>query len=176
MESYEKIRKMGEISKQLKQHGLVSDTFDAQKEAEKIMGRNNEFYVSQEDMKKIQEKNEIEKKAHKESSNSEEEKTIVNSNIVQNLTNKVNMMESMMNLMRDKMNEIITKINELETKTNYQPKQEVQSKLNYSESSKETKIAEEPAKEDKAQLNKDVKGEYTTEDVSVDKMFYFGKK
>lgn len=175
MESYEKIRKMGEISKQLKQHGLAEDNLNAQKEAEKIMGKDNEFYVSQDEINKIKEQDQKEKEKQ------EEEKSKCNPVLIDNLNTKISSMESMMNSMRDKMNEMISKINELEGKVNVQPRQEVQATLNASTENKEqntnnTSATPSTPKEEKDQLNKEVKGEYSPDDVSVDKIFYAGNK
>jgi len=168
MESYEKIRKMGEISKQLKAHGLAEDSMDAQKEAEKIMGKDNEFYVSQEEINKIKQKEQIQKEKE------EKEKLCISPTIIDNLNNKIASMDAMMNTMREKMNEMISKMNEMESKINTQPRQEVQATL--SGNTVETNKNFETKKETKTQLNKEVKGEYSPEDVSVDKIFYAGNK
>lgn len=180
MESYEKIRKMGEISKQLRAHGLATDNIDAQKEAEKIMGKNNEFYVSQDEINKVQ------YRKIEENKKEETEKSNINPTIIDNLTNKVSSIESMMNIMRDKMNEIISKMNELEGKINVQPRQEVQATLSSAAKSSESPRINQSQYQQTTQnsnnnsgnnrASNEVKKEYSPEDVAVDKIFYAGKK
>jgi len=160
MDSYEKIRKMGEISKELKKHGLAEDSEEAMKKAEEIMvdGDSN-VYVSQEKMK------ENIKKAEACCDNANDEIKRLQSAV----NDRVSGMESQVNLIRDKLNEIIAKINELEQKIDAQPKQEVQATL-----VKEEQKAQE--NRDNSKVNPEVKKEYNPDDVAVDKMFYVGKK
>jgi uncharacterized coiled-coil protein SlyX len=161
MESYEKIRKMGEISEQLKRHGLVDDSAEALKKAEEMIAKDGtEFYVNQEKMKQL------EKKAESCCSESD----IAIKKVSQQFNDKIADLESQIGLIRDKMNEIIGKLNELESKINCQQKREVQATL----APKENKI-EENKQRPENRVNPEVKKEYSPEDVSVDKMFYVGK-
>jgi len=164
MESYEKIRKMGEISKQLKQHGLVEDNTEALKKAEDLMmDKSSEFYVTQEKMKKNVEKAE----ACCNDANVEIKKLSLQVN------DKVAALDSQVALIRDKMNEIIAKLNELESKIDSQPRQEVQATLAVQ---KEEPKPEPKKQESKHKVNPEVKKEYSSDDVAVDKMFYVGSK
>ncbi|MFT4297651.1 MAG: hypothetical protein ACMXX5_00485 [Candidatus Woesearchaeota archaeon] len=163
MESYEKIRKMGEISEQLKKHGLVQDSTEALKKAEDLMAKEGtEFYVNQEKMK------DIEKKANL--CCDESDKAI--KQISQKFSDRFADLDSQIGLIRDKVNEVIAKLNELESKINVQQKQEVQSTL---------AARQEPEKKPKEQtqenkVNPEIKKQYTSDDVDVNKMFYVGKK
>ena len=162
MDSYEKIRKMGEISKQLKQHGLVEDSAEALKKAEELMmSKDSEFYVSQEKLKK----NVKNAEACCNDANHEVRKLTVMVN------DKVAALDSQITIVRDKMNEIIGKLNELESKIDSQNKQEIQATLVTSNSA----VKEKQEAESKTKINPEVKKEYSSDDVSVDKMFYVGK-
>jgi len=163
MESYEKIRKMGEISKQLKQHGLVEDSAEALKKAEDLMmDKSSEFYVSQEKLK------ENVKKAESccNDANQEVKKLTVMVN------DKVAALDSQITIVRDKMNEIIGKLNELESKIDSQNRQEVQATLTIPKEEPKPEVKEDNPKH---KINPEVKKEYSSDDVSVDKMFYVGK-
>ena len=159
MDSYEKMRKMAEISKELKKHGLASDSSDAIKQAENMMmsEKDKQFYVSQEE------------------SSTQEVPEQRPDNEIRNLSvrfnDKINSLSSEISLIRNKMNEMIGKINELESKLSSQPRQEVQSTLPTQE-----KASPQESKQDKKEIKPEVKKEYKPEDVSVEKVFYVGRK
>jgi len=159
MDSYEKMRKMGEISKELKKHGLASNSSDAIKQAEDMMmsDKDKEVYVTQDETP------------------TQENQEAAPENEVRNFTvkfnDKIGNLSSEIALIRNKMNEIIGKINELETKMSAQPKQEVQATLPTSEKQKEPEKEEPPGN-----VKPEVKKEYESDDVSVEKVFYVGKK
>ena len=171
MDPYEKIRKMGKISEELKKHGLVNDSNEALKEAEQIMGsKDKDFYVSQDELKEIEEKKE-------EHAEDQEKINQGQDRIISQLNNKVESLGSEMSLIRNKMNEIIAKINEIESKINSHPKHEVQATLDV-KPSKEDIPKEEPKenKKNKHTVQPQVKKEYNSDDVSIEKMFYAGNK
>ncbi|MCB9358946.1 hypothetical protein H6503_03380 [Candidatus Woesearchaeota archaeon] len=174
MDSYEKIRKMGEISEQLKRHGLVADSEEALKQAEEVMkGQGNEFYVSKDEANQAQKDRYAKLEKEKESSYDD-------NRIISILNDKLASFDSQLGLMRDKMNEIIAKINELESKFNNQAKQEIQATLVQKNEKVQEKVVssapQQPEPENTSQVVPEVKKNYSPEDVSVDKMFYVGKK
>jgi hypothetical protein len=188
MDSYETIRKMGEISKQLKKHGLAEDSLQAQKEAEKIMTpQNSQIYVSKDKVDMMQ------KEASENSSDENSEKSNVCGTVVNQIKdqlgrfeNRVSNVEANTAILRDKMNEIIAKLNELESKLIACNKQEVQAtlvtkkhssnNLNSNQSKSEEKSISSNTEKNNNSVVPEVKKEYNSNDVSVDKMFYFGKK
>jgi phage-related protein len=163
MESYEKIRKMGEISEQLKKHGLAEDSTEALKKAEEMLAKEGtEFYVKQDKIK------EFENKSHE---NQDDTQKIIKK-ISSQFNDKISDLDSQVGLIRDKMNEIIAKLNELESKITSQQKHEVQATL----TSKNNNEQEKKQEKSEYKVNPEVKKEYTPDDVAVDKMFYVGKK
>lgn len=171
MESYEKIKKMAEISKELKKHGLAKNSDEAlqqaedmilQKKGEKV--KNGEVYVPHDkyEIKENKEEPDPELKLRK---------------LTAEFNEKVNAMSSELALVRNKINEMVGKINDLEAKMANQQKQEVQATLVGSqEEEKEEPKKEEPSREAPGKITPEVKKEYTQDDVAVDKVFYVGKK
>ncbi|MFT4302990.1 MAG: hypothetical protein ACMXYG_00345 [Candidatus Woesearchaeota archaeon] len=176
MDSYEKIRKMGEISEQLKKHGLVKDSDDALKQAEDMMkDQGNEFYVPREKIEEMKNKK-------MEPSNSND----MTSKIV---NDRLSSMESQISLVRDKVNEIIAKLNEFESKLSNHEKQEIQATLLKKNDDLKDEVKKQQTQDNQihsgvqpeqksstSQVTPEVKKEYSPSDVSVDKMFYVGKK
>jgi predicted nucleic acid-binding Zn-ribbon protein len=165
MDSYEKIRKMGEISKELKKHGLAKDSSEALKKAESIMSpRDREFYVSQERLSSLEEKKETETDAAR-----------TNDNQIRKLASEFNdrltSVDSDISLIRNKMNEIIAKINEIESKISSQARHEFQATL-----STENKRQENKDESKDRGIKPEIKKEYNSSDVSIEKMFYSGNR
>lgn len=163
MESYDKIRKMGDVSKQLKKFGLAEDTSDAQKKAEELImdkKKDSEYYATEQRKKEMaQDNSEIARHFEGELKR-----------LAQHMNDKFTDQESQINIIRDKMNEIIAKINELEGKINAAARQEVQAKLM-------EKPAEKPKKQEEPHsIKPEVKKAYSSDDVSIDKVFYVGRR
>lgn len=112
----------------------------------------------------------------------------IDASAIQNCTNRIDSLDSQMGIMRTKMNEIIAKLNELESKMQNQPRHEVQATLSSESSSKnnestqsagvESKSSPDISKKDenKNKVVPEVKKEYNSDDVAVDKIFYAGNK
>jgi hypothetical protein len=167
MVSYDQIRKMGEIQKSLKKHGLVTDSEEALKEAESIIVNSDEnnIYVSKDKMTKMQ----VEPKKEENVEDMKKMESKINE--------RFNDVDSQLDIIREKMNEIIAKMNELESKVNAQPKHEVQATLSRKEEAEEPRQKSAPAaaKKEVPKQRPGQEAEYSMADVAVDKIFYVGK-
>lgn len=180
MNDYEKMRKMNELAKDLKKHGFADSSIEAIKQATQIYGEDSITHEVKHGL--IQSKSD---KLSEENIKDGEKMSEID------IDRKFKKLQDNIDILTDKMNEIIKAINDLDSRVNQLTKKQLEKNLYTDASDKETKVyKEEPKKEKYVEENKvkdaseDKSGEhenqrighYKSEDVAIDKMFYFGKK
>jgi hypothetical protein len=187
VDSIEKMRRMNELTKELKQRGFAESSFEAIQQANQIYG--NEAMTSDVQHGIIQ--NSPHEKMTKDS-------TMEDANTI-NMEKKIGKLNDSLDVLTTKMNEIIKAINDMDTRINTlktRPAERVvervvekpvnvstqkEDKANTEAEAKSaaenhdttSKSAEKP--KDEYSMNQRV-GNFQSQDVAIDKMFYFGKK
>jgi ABC-type phosphate transport system auxiliary subunit len=173
MNDYEKMRKMNELAKDLKQHGFADSSFEAIKQAGQIYGDEEMTHEVKHGL--IQSKQDRMVGEEKMSETDFDRKFKKLQENIDTLTTKMNEMIQALNDMDSR----ITQLSKKQREERFAPHEEMPVQ------NKETPVEkkqEEPAHhEEKHQTesgeyaNQRV-GNYQSQDVSIDKMFYFGKK
>jgi len=207
VDSIERMRRINDLTKELKQHGFAESSFEAIRQANQIYG--------DDDMDENVKQGLIRNSPHDKMSNDElieKDETMSDENSVYN-DRKLAKVNDAVQVLTDKMNEIIRAINDLDTRiTEVKVKQDkltsemrdtkaesraeisrIEGKSSSSSSSMSTgsnsSVEEKPiskeVSETKVESHEKPKDEYSTnqrtgnfqsQDVAIDKMFYFGNK
>lgn len=181
MDSYEQMKRMRQVSDDLKRFKFAETSDEAVRQAqEMIQGKRSEgdIFVTRSEM-------ENQKKEEKKMQSS-----VAIENLREMVGKKLNVMTNDIDAIKNKINEIIEVINVLEDKMethtnnsngNSKPKEEQQTlSLDKEENIEDKKsVQDKPAQivpERKETQPSSRSGDYKSEDVSIDKVFYFGKK
>lgn len=169
MDQYERMRRLNELTKELKQRGFADSSFDAIDQARQIYG-DDEL---------------SEHVKHGLTKNQDFEKTINGEEIkmseadVININKKIDQMNKNVDMLTDKLNEIIKAINDMDsriTALKNAPPRVVERQVERREESHHEEAKQEPAAEKpKGEYNERV-GNFQSSDVQIEKMFYYGTK
>jgi hypothetical protein len=192
MDSIERMRRINDLTRELKQHGFAESSFEAIKQANQIYGPDQiEDHVKHGMIK------------NNSPGQSEDEKMDENSSIISD--RKIAKITESVDILTEKMNEIIRAINDLDARITevkqtqsklavivseskaeqqrYEAKMEL-GDVEKSTSKIEVKSEDKPVSNSSSQ-NSQAKDEYSvnqrtgnfqSQDVSIDKMFYYGNK
>ncbi len=174
MDSIEKMRRLNDLTKELKSHGFAESSLEAIQQANQIYGEDE---VSADVKHGV-----IRNSPHERITNAAEAAMPQEHPKIQQLTENIDTLTK-------KMNEIITAINDLDARlkdiknrpaervierqvVREEPKRET---LSVHEESRTEPVQKPAPKQDEYATNQRT-GNYETSDVAIDKMFYFGKK
>ncbi|MGV8150976.1 MAG: hypothetical protein ACP5NV_04575 [Candidatus Woesearchaeota archaeon] len=171
MDSYEKMAKMNKLAKDLKQHGFAESSFEAIQQANQIYGDDDLSH----DVKHGMITSPHDRMTGEEKMNETE------------IDRKFIKMQNDMKTLTDKMNEIIKAINDMDSRITQLSKRPVERVIERPvekpvEKSAETHTEESPVQQTHHEEKKTEEftnqrvGNYQSQDVAIDKMFYFGKK
>ena len=185
MDSIERMRRLNELTKELKQRGFAESSFEAIQQANQIYGDDE---ITSEVKHGIINNAQHEKLGKENGENNMEEATIINmekkvnklSENVDTLTNKlneiikaINDMDSRITMIKNKPERIVEKIVEKPVyKETEQRHEETQSS---SQQKPEESHLESEKPKDEYSMNQRT-GAYKPTDVAIDKMFYYGNK
>jgi len=190
MDSIERMRRINDLTKELKQRGFAESSFEAIQQANQIYGTD--------DMDDNVKNGMIQKSAHERIVKDE----TMGDDSISYTDKKLAKITENVDVLTGKMNEIIRAINDLDTRlTDLRTKQDKMAALRIEsrteqrseqkvEQHSEPKNAEEPAHAEKSAVNESPKsepkkdeysmnqrtGNFQSQDVAIDKMFYFGNK
>lgn len=161
MDQYEKMRKMNELAKDLKQHGFADSSFEAIKQANQIYGEDDITH-------------EVKHGLIKDSDGETMEKVTDNDRNIKKLQENIDMLTN-------KMNEIIKAINDIDARITQLSKRPVERVIErqYEEKpapARSAPVVEEKHEQKPAEYENQRVGNFQSQDVAIDKMFYFGKK
>lgn len=188
MDSIERMRRINDLTRELKQHGFAESSFEAIKQANQIYGDDD----IDEDVK------------HGLIQNSPHDKMTKDENMVENVDEnvayndrKLARVNDNVELLTTKMNEIIRALNDLDARITeikvkqdklalerqeqrVEPRVEVKVETSVEEKSTSHEIGQEVKStghehKDEYSMNQRT-GNFQSQDVAIDKMFYFGKK
>jgi hypothetical protein len=188
MDSIERMRRINDLTRELKQHGFAESSFEAIKQANQIYGDDDvEEHVKQ---------GMIPKSNHERMLKGEEE----DHELVSYTDKKLGKVLENVDALTNKMNEIIRAINDLDSRMNDvkikcdklavarqeskpEPKAEFRSvtdvEIKHEDKKPEEKVNESKVEhvvpKDEYAMNQHT-GNFQSQDVSIDKVFYFGKK
>ena len=176
MDSIEKMRRLNELTKELKQHGFAESSFEAIQQANQIYGDDD---VTSEVKDGII-RNSPQEKLEKSGENTMDDGAMIN------MDKKLVKLNENVNTLTDKLNEIIKALNDMDSRINQlknRPPERIIEKTAEKlvehdpehQSDHVEAHAESHAGEDKEYTNQRV-GNYQSQDVAIDKMFYYGKK
>ncbi len=184
MDSYDKIQRMNQLTKDLKQHGFAESSFEAIQQANQIYGNDNVDHDVQHGMIKDKENSE---------SGFGDKKIVKLSGDIETLTGKINEIIRAINELDTRMAELKTKHDKMSNmmveaakveqrrETNVETKSELyeeakqQSPSQPTNHTPETKSQDNGKPKDEYSMNQRT-GNYNPQDVAIDKMFYYGKK
>jgi hypothetical protein len=203
VDSIERMRRINDLTRELKQHGFADSSFEAIQQANQIYGDDDlDEHVKQGLIKNSQNDKMSERIAEENNAVKDEAKdeTMGDDSISYNDRKFAKITESVQ-VLTDKMNEIIRALNDLDSRitevkirqdklavarqeSRIEPKVEIKEPtVNEAPASKD--IVQEAKPESHAQSNAQSKDEYSvnqrtgnfqSQDVAIDKMFYFGNK
>jgi hypothetical protein len=182
MDAIEKMRRINDLTKELKQHGFAESSFEAIEQANQIYGTHE---VS-DDVKHGIIENSMHEKLSKGDQMEEEysaRKTDKLSQNVEQLTAKINEIIKAINDIDARLATMDTRINSIKNRQDQlrvEPKPEPKVELRTPEpkpvqASVEQAPQADSAKKDEYALNQRT-GNFQSNDVAIDKMFYYGKK
>ncbi len=166
----DKMKRINALARELREKGMVSDTEEAYKQAEEIIeGRVSREKIEVEDPQDSQEEAERPK---------EDFSGAIKADALElhNMGERIKALEGQVNVMFNKINEIISEFRSVQKKEEESPIE-----LRKLEEEKESK-GKKAHKEVQASLKKEEAeghprtGEYKPEDVSIEKVFYFGQR
>lgn len=164
----EKIRKMGELSKELRKHGFAESSDDALKQTEQIYKEN---YLGEEIMQaKPPEIAEAQREAQEQTQENQTQAPTTESTSPQLLTEHIERIEKVeKDVLRifEKMNEIIKTINLFEEKFD---------KIQVAGAEEKPKETQTKIPEPEKKTESPRSGDYKPKDVEIDKIFYYGNK
>ncbi|GIU69675.1 MAG: hypothetical protein KatS3mg002_0911 [Candidatus Woesearchaeota archaeon] len=169
MNDYEKMRKMNELAKDLKRHGFAESSFEAIQQASQIYGEDS---ITHEVRHGLIKDNKGDNLGDNKMNDQEADK-------------KIRKIQDNVDILTNKMNEIIQAINDLDSRLVRLTKevQKIEPRSSNFVREEQQKVLEKSSQEHS--VNQDQKsdeyanqrvGNYHSEDVAIDKMFYFGKK
>lgn len=187
MDSIERMRRMNELTKELKRHGFAESSFEAIQQVNQIYGDDSLSSEVQHGIIKNSPSESIANKNNQETNTS-----------IRDIERKINKINENIEILTNKINEIVKAINDIDERINIlknrppervvervieKPVQKRESKdnenndLEKQESKKDTEhnATHHEKPKDEYSMNQRV-GNYQSEDVAIDKMFYFGKK
>ncbi|HIH32533.1 TPA: hypothetical protein HA235_07550 [Candidatus Woesearchaeota archaeon] len=174
MDTYEKMRKMNELAKDLKQHGFADSSFEAIKQASEIYGEDELSHNVKHGLINGPQDRITGEEKMSETDNDR----------------KLKKMQDDINTLTEKLNEIIKAINDIDARMmqfkNKIEKQQfaerpvevpVERKIEKPvEAEKPAAVEHEHAEHKSGEYENQRVGNYQSQDVAIDKMFYFGKK
>ena len=171
MDSIERMRRLNELTKELKQHGFAESSFEAIQQANQIYGDDD---LSTE-VKDGMIRNSTNERVAKDGS--------IDDNALVNIEKKMAKLAENIDTLTDKLNEIIKAINDMDqriTSLKNRPERQPERVEVKQEEAKHEPVAAQPADDanpakDDYTTNQRV-GNFQSKDVAIDKMFYFGKK
>ncbi len=168
MDQFERMRRLNQLTKELKQRGFADSSFEAIDQARQIYG---------EDELSENVRHGLTKNANFEKTISGEEIKMSEADVI-NMNKKIDQMSKNTDMLTDKLNEIIKAINDMDSRItalkNAPPRiveRQVERKPESQAERQESKEEEKP----KGEYNERV-GNFKSEDVQIDKVFYYGKK
>jgi hypothetical protein len=194
VDSIERMRRINDLTKELKQHGFAESSFEAISQANQIYGSDD----LDDNVKHGLIKNSAHDKITKEDQLVKDE-TMSDDNTVYN-DRKLAKVADSVQVLTDKMNEIIRALNDLDARisevklkqdklviaqeSRIEPRVEVKVETNVDERPAQRETAPEHRQENNVEghVHKDEytanqrTGNFQSQDVSIDKMFYFGNK
>jgi SMC interacting uncharacterized protein involved in chromosome segregation len=189
MDSIERMRKLNELTKELKNHGFAQSSFEAIQQANQIYGEDELTHEVKHGL--------IQNSAYEKMVNEDDNMTS-DGNMI-NMEKKITKVSDSVEVLTTKLNEIIKAINDMDSRINAlksRPVERIVEKVverpvqNTPQSSQEPSNVQPtvqehvsashqesaaPAAKDEYSMNQRV-GNYQSQDVAIDKMFYFGKK
>jgi hypothetical protein len=194
MDSIERMRRINDLTRELKQHGFAESSFEAIKQANQIYGPD--------DLDENVKQGLIKDSPHDKMTKDEQivkDENMDNDNAMYN-NSKLTKVVDNVQLLTDKMNEIIRAINDLDARINdiklkqdkfaaarqesriesrveakAEPLSEESTPREHSETKSNAKIESNEPKKDEYSVNQRT-GNFQSQDVAIDKMFYFGNK
>ena len=176
MDSIERMRRLNELTKELKQRGFAESSFEAIQQANQIYGDDELSTDVRDGMIKNGSNDKISGEAN------------MDEGAMINMEKKLNKMSDNLNSLTDKMNEIIKALNDMDSRINtlknrpeHIVEKVVEKPLREAIAQEETKVEthhstnDDQKPHDEYSTNQRV-GNYQSQDVAIDKMFYFGKK
>jgi len=187
MDSIERMRRLNELTKELKQHGFAESSFEAIQQANQIYG---------DDDITSEVKNGIIRNSATDRAQTSGEGNMDDGALI-NMDKKINKLNDSVNTLTEKLNEIIKAINDIDIRINTlknRPAERVVEKIierperterqtqvqepvarNEQQASVHNEEQHEQAKKDEYSTNQRT-GNFQSQDVAIDKMFYYGKK
>ena len=166
----DKMRKINELARELKEKGITTDTEEAYKQAELIVeGKINtpEQSNSQDD------KERVEVEQSDEPSNANVSGAIkMDALEAHNFNERMSSMEEQLNVMFMKINEIVSELNNMQKKKQDSP---IEMREMKEEKKEESQKDFQSRLKEKKENGHPRTGDYKSEDVSIEKMFYFGR-
>ncbi|MBW2968892.1 hypothetical protein KY304_01735 [Candidatus Woesearchaeota archaeon] len=156
----EKLKKVNQLSKEFKKYGMAME--DAIKEAGST--------VNEKEVKEFLDKSSEEMKSSKNPSSTEQY-------ILMLERNNRKIMEEVKKV-KEEVTKILKEFEEMKTKLSEQQKQQIEQPQKHKiKKEKQSQLKkEQPTKKTTRKKSNPRQGEYNPEDVSIEKMFYFGKK
>lgn len=183
MDSIEKMRRLNELTKELKQHGFAESSFEAIQQANQIYGDDD---ITSEVKHGII-RNSPQERLEKSGDNMDD-------GVMINMDKKLARLSENVNALTDKLNEIIKALNDMDLRINQLKNRQMEKteRIEKPEANEKTEPNheathqhEETHQEHTDTANHEAHGEeysnqrvgnYQSQDVAIDKMFYFGKK
>lgn len=175
MNDYEKMRRMNELVKDLKRHGFAESSFEAINQATQIYG---------EDAITHEVKHGLIQSKHDRIAGEEKMSDTETDRRLKNLQEKID-------ILTNKMNEMIQALNDMDSRITQLSKKQREERLierpveRQAEKPVERSVQENPVHQEHHEEHHETKsgeyenqrvGNYQSQDVAIDKMFYFGKK
>jgi hypothetical protein len=174
MDSIERMRRLNELTKELKQRGFAESSFEAIQQANQIYG---------DDDLTSEVKQGMIRNSHHDFAESSGD--VMEESSMINIEKKINKVSENVNTLTEKMNEIIKAINDMDSRINAlknkpverveksaPPSVHVEEKTEHKAEPQEAPV---DIKKDEYSTNQRT-GSFQSQDVAIDKMFYFGKK
>lgn len=169
MNDYEKMRKMNELAKDLKQHGFADSSFEAIKQASQIYGEDELTHEVKHGL-----------------INSPQDRMAGEEKMSEtDFDRRMKKLQDNIDALTSKMNEMIQAINDMDARITQLSKKQREERVVHEEKPVERPVEkrqEEPAHHEEKHetqsgeyANQRV-GNFQSQDVAIDKMFYFGKK
>ena len=173
MDSIEKMRRLNELTKELKQHGFAESSFEAIQQANQIYGDDDITSEVKHGIIHNSPQEKIEKSGE----------TTMDDSAMINMDKKLSKLNENVNTLTDKLNEIIKALNDMDSRINQlknRPERVVEKVIekpidHTQEQPPHIEVHAETEAHDKEYTNQRV-GNYQSQDVAIDKMFYYGKK
>lgn len=170
MDQFEKMRKMNDLAKDLKQHGFAESSFEAIQQASQIYG---------EDELTHEVKHGLINSPHEKIAGEEKMSEI-------DIERKFKKMQDSVDALTSKMNEMIQAINDMDSRITQLSKRPVVQERPIERPQEKTAPAQptthQPAEQgrgsqaDSGEYANQRVGNFQSQDVAIDKMFYYGKK